>query len=94
MGLNLSAPNWLYPLRASHRDLHMEPDLSQAEELVTGAFLVSCPNLVLWEQGHAACKCGTGGASSAPAQPSPPGECPQRCWLTLSSTLFMPAGRS
>lgn len=34
-----------------------------------GAFLVSYPNLVLWEQGHTACKSGTGGASNAPAQP-------------------------
>lgn len=46
MGLHLSTLNWFYPPRASHRDLHMEPDLSQGEELVMGAFRFlskSCP---------------------------------------------------
>lgn len=45
----------------------MEPDLSQAQESVTGTFLVSSPYPALQKQDNVAYKSGTDGTNSAPA---------------------------
>lgn len=63
-------------LTASCRDLHSEPDLSQAEEWVMGALLVSGLNPFLWKQRNAACKPGPK-EPGWPCLGEPPGTAPE-----------------